>query len=102
MDKPPVKVNSNNEELRTLNETEASIKRFFSERGDDKLNFDTAEEAKSKADEINAEYGDISFVAEDRGAFAVKFKNSHLGGAFEEYKDGEGEKSGNSSLKEAA
>ncbi len=99
MDKPPVKVNSNNEELRTLNETEASIKRFFLERGDDKLNFDTPEEAKFKSEEINAEYGDISFVAEDRGAFAVKFKNSHLGGGFEEYKPENGE---NSNLGKAA
>ncbi|MEZ4114384.1 MAG: hypothetical protein R3B65_03010 [Candidatus Paceibacterota bacterium] len=67
------------DEKREFSSTEESI---FIEKGDETINFDTLEEAKSNVDEINAKYGDISFVAEDRGKFSVKFNEAHSGSWF--------------------
>lgn len=92
MDKPPVN-------KREFNPQEEAIQKYFVEKGGEKLSFNTPEEAKSKVEEINAEYGDIAFVAEDRGAFAVKLKGSHLGEGFKEYNP---EDKKDSSLEEAA
>ncbi len=69
-------------EKREFTSKEDAIQKFFLENEIDKLTFDTREEAQSHVDKINREYGDISFVAEDRGGFAVKFENSHLGEGF--------------------
>ncbi|MEZ4103465.1 MAG: hypothetical protein R3B55_02850 [Candidatus Paceibacterota bacterium] len=74
------------DEKREFSSTEESILKFFIEKGDETINFDTLEEAKSKVDEINAKYGDISFVAEDRGKFSVKFNEAHLGAGFKKEK----------------
>ena len=82
---------------REFTPTEDAIARFFAENEIDKLNFSTPEEAKARVDMINAKYGEISFVAEDRGGFAVKFKTSHLGEGFAENKSEQ-----NSDLEKAA
>lgn len=74
-----------NEQM-TEGQIKEAITKFFSENEIDKLTFDTQAEAKAHVDMINAKYGDIAFVAEDRGGFAVKFKAVWLGEGFEEYK----------------
>jgi hypothetical protein len=81
---------------------EDAITAFFAENEIDKLNFITPEEAKLHVDLINKEYGNIAFVAEDRGGFAVKFKTSHLGEGFEEYKPEEKMSEQNSGIEKAA
>lgn len=87
-----------NFEKRVLNEKEEAVMRFFEETEIEKLSFDTEEEAELKVNEINAKYGDIAFVAEDRGKFSVKFNVSHLGEGFKKY-DSENKEDG---LEEAA
>ncbi len=77
-----------NFEKRVLNEKEEAVLRFFEETEIDKLSFDTEEEAKDRVDMINAKYGEIAFVAEDRGKFSVKFNVSHLGEGFKKYDSG--------------
>ncbi len=69
--------------------TRDQILKFFIENDIDKLNFDTLEEAEAHVNLINNQYGDIAFVAEDMGGFAVKFKVEHLGEGFEGYKSGD-------------
>lgn len=64
-----------------------AITKFFIENEIDKLTFNTPEEAKAHVDMINSKYGNIAFVAEDRGGFAVKFEASHLGEGFLNDKD---------------
>jgi hypothetical protein len=59
-----------------------ALAKFFSETEIDQLTFSTQEEAKAHVDMVNAKYGDISFVEEDRGGFTVKFRGSHLGEGF--------------------
>lgn len=49
------------------------------------FNFGSYEEAKQKADEINAEYEGIAFVAKDGDRFAVKFRTLQLGEGIPEY-----------------
>ncbi len=71
-----------NFEKREFTPTEDAIQKFFAETEIDKLTFNTQEEAEAHVNKINREYGDISFVAEDRGGFAVKFKAEHLGEGF--------------------
>ncbi|MEZ4210925.1 MAG: hypothetical protein R3B39_01345 [Candidatus Paceibacterota bacterium] len=93
----------NNPELkfnakRELTEKEEAVMRFFEETEIEKLSFDTEEEAKDRVDMINAKYGNIAFVAEDRGKFSVKFNVSHLGEGFKKY-DSENREDG---LEEAA
>lgn len=87
---------------REFTPTEDAVARFFTEKDIKSLNYSTAEKAKAYVDEINAEYGDISFVAEDRGGFAVKFKALGLGEGFEEYKPKENGDNGTSDLEKAA
>lgn len=67
------------------------VRKYFEEHDIDtfKTDFDTYEEAQAKSEEINSGYGAISFVAEDRGKFSVKFRLHHLGQGFEEYKPAE-------------
>lgn len=77
--------------------TEERVIRYHSEQDPENLLFKTAEEAKLKVDEINGKYGDISFVAQDRGEFAVKFRMLHMGEGFQEYKPGQ-EKSNGSGI----
>ncbi len=87
---------------REFTPTEDAIARFFAENEIDKLNFSTPEEAKAHVDMINGKYGNISFVAEDRGGFSIKFRRSHLGDGFEEYKPEENGDNGNVDLEKAA
>lgn len=87
---------------REFTPTEEAITKFFIEKDVKNLNYKTPEEAKAYVDEINAEYGDISFVAEDRGGFSVKFRASHLGEGFEEYKPEANDDNGTSDLEKAA
>lgn len=94
-------LNPKNEQMTEWQIKEA-ITKFFSENEIDKLTFDTQAEAKAHVDMINAKYGDIAFVAEDRGGFAVKFKASHIGAGFEEYKPEENGDEDNFDLEKAA
>lgn len=84
---------------REFNSKEDAIQKFFAENEIDKLTFDTQEEAQADVDKINREYGDIAFVAEDRGGFAVKFEHPHLG---EGFKNSEDDTSNFSNLDKAA
>ncbi|MDQ5901605.1 MAG: hypothetical protein QG580_320 [Patescibacteria group bacterium] len=79
METPNFKIK--NEQMTDEQRLEA-ITKFFTENDIDKLTFDTEAEAKAHVDMINSKYGSISFVAEDRGGFAVKFEASHLGEGF--------------------
>ncbi|MDQ5883277.1 MAG: hypothetical protein QG654_190 [Patescibacteria group bacterium] len=96
------KPTSNLNEKREFTSKEEAIQKFFIENEIDKLTFSTQKEAESKVEEINSEYGDISFVAEDRGGFAIKFRDSHLGEGFEEYKSEEKGGEQNSDIEKAA
>jgi hypothetical protein len=82
--------NNNQSEKRVFASKQDAIVAFFAENEIDKLTFDTPTEAQAHVDMINNKYGDIAFVAEDRGGFAVKFREHHLGDGLSEYK-GEGE-----------
>ena len=62
-----------------------AILRFFEETEIDKLHFDTRGEAEAHVNMVNEKYGDIAFVAEDRGKFSVRFKAQQIGEGFPEY-----------------
>ena len=87
---------------RQFTPTEDAITRFFIEKDLKSLNYRTPEEAQAYVDEINTEYGDIAFVSEDRGGFAVKFKAEHLNHESKEYKPEEKGNNGNIDLEKAA
>lgn len=72
------------EKLRQIpNEKERKILEFaVTEDFEQNFLFATMDEALAKSKEINDKYGDISFVVEDRGQFAVKFDMELFGKDF--------------------
>lgn len=69
--------------IRVPNEKEKKILEFAAtEDFEQNFLFATIEEALAKSKEINERYGDISFVVEDRGQFAVKFDMEVFGKDF--------------------
>lgn len=86
MDEKPKIINMNmNEQPQNFN-VESAIQKYLKENDVNNLVFSTPAEASEEVKKINEKYGNISFVSEDRGGYAVKFRAEHVGEGFHEYK----------------
>lgn len=75
-------------EKRPTESVRERVARYFLETDMDTHSFvfNSYEDAKNKADEINASYEGIAFVAKDGDNFTVKFRAQQLGEGIPEYK----------------